>query len=143
MKRIVSRTNLFTAVAGIILALSGAAYADGTTAAATSQKPLKAKGGTLKISEATDVAGVILEPGKYEVKQVNSKAGLAIRFTLFTYDHFAEEAQSPYEWDVVAEVKVTVQPLTSKATHTDLKVASDGRKAIALQIRGNSFEYLF
>jgi hypothetical protein len=142
MKRIVSSTNLFTAVAGIILALSGAAYADGTSAA-TSQKPLKAKGGTLKISEATDVTGVILEPGKYEVKQVNSKAGLAIRFTLFTYNHFAEEAQSPYEWDVVAEVKVAAQPLTSKATHTELKVASDGRKAIALQIRGNSFEYLF
>jgi len=141
--RIVSRTHLFTVLAGILLAFSGVAYPESAAIAAVSQKPPKPKGGTLKISAAADVGGVTLEPGPYEVKQVNSNAGSAIRFTRFNYNHFAEEAQSPYEWEVVAEVKVTMQPLDFKATRTELKLASDGVKAVALRIRGNSFEYLF
>jgi hypothetical protein len=144
-RSIVNRTSLFTAVAGIILALSGVAYANDATAA-SSQKSPKAKKGFLKISASTDVGGVTLEPGEYEVKQVNSPAGPVVRFTSVTvnpYAEYAEESIPPYWWEVVAKVKVTMQPLPSRAAHTELRFASDGRKAIALQIRGNSFDYLF
>jgi hypothetical protein len=150
MKRsIVSRTNLFTAAAGIVLAFSGVAYAVGAAepvAATAYQKAPKAKGGTLTISAATGVGSVTLEPGKYEVKQVNSPAGPVIRFTLVTpnpYAEYAEESLPLSWWEVAAKVKVTMQPLASKATRTELKFAPDGSKAIALQIRGNSVDYLF
>jgi hypothetical protein len=147
MKRsIVSRTNLFTALVGILLVFSLIAYAAGPPAAVASQKPPKAKGGTLKISAAADVGGVTLEPGEYEVKQVNSPAGPVIRFTSVTLNPFAEYAEEslpPYWWEVVAKVKVTMRPLASKATRTELRLAPDGVTAIALQIRGNSVDYLF
>jgi hypothetical protein len=146
MKRsIVSRTNLFTALAGVLLVFSGVAYGNGPVAAASSRLP-KAKGGTLKISAAADVGAVTLEPGEYEVKQVNSPAGPVIRFTSVTLNPFAgyaEESLPPYWREVVAKVKVTMQPLASKATRTELRLASDGLKAVALQIRGNGFDYLF
>ena len=146
MKRsIVSRTNLFTAVVGILLVFSGHAYGNGPIAAA-SQKPPKAKGSTLTISTATDVGSVTLESGEYEVKQVNSPAGPVVRFTSVTlnpYAEYAEESLPRYWREVVAKVKVTIQPLASKATHTELKFASDGSTAVALQIRGNSFDYRF
>ncbi len=144
-RSIVNRTSFFTAVAGIILALSGIAFADGATAV-FSQKSPKAKKGFLKIWASTDVGGVTLEPGEYEVKQVNSSAGPVIRFTSVTLNPFAEyaeEALPPYWWEVIAKVKVTIQPLASKAAHTELRFASDRRKATALQIRGNSLDYLF
>jgi hypothetical protein len=142
---IVSRTNLFTAVAGILLVFSGVAYGNGPVATVSS-KPPKAKAGTLKISVAADVGGVTLEPGEYEVKQVNSPAGPVIRFTSVTLNPFAEYAEEslpPYWWEVVAKVKVTMQPLASKAPRTELRLASDGRKAVALQIRGNGVDYVF
>ena len=144
--RIVSLMHLFTVLTGILLVLSGLAYADGAAVAAVFQKPPKPKGGKLMISVAADVGGVTLEPGEYEVKQVNSPAGTAVRFTSVTlnpYAEYAEESLPPYWREVVAKVKVTMQPLGSKATRTELKLASDGATAVALQIRGNSFEYLF
>jgi hypothetical protein len=143
---LVNRRSLFAALAGIVLALSGVAHAGGAVAAATLQRPPKAKGGTLTISTPAEVGCVALEPGKYEVKQVNSKTGPAIRFTLVTpnpYAEYAEESLPLFWWEVVAKVKVTMQPLASKATRTEMKLAFDGGKAIGLQIRGNSFGYLF
>jgi len=114
--------------------------------ATASSKPPKAHGGTLEISTAADVGGVTLEPGKYEVKQVNSPAGPVIRFTSVTLNPFAEYAEEslpPYWWEVVAKGKVTMQPLASKAPRTELRLASDGRTAVALQIRGNGVDYVF
>jgi hypothetical protein len=146
MKNLASSTRLLPAIAGIVLAFSGIACAvDAAEPVANTayQKAPKAKGGTLTLAAAADVGSVTLEPGKYEVKLVNSKEGPAIRFTLVTYNPFAEEAEPPYEWEVVAKVKVTMQPLASKATRTALRFAPGGSQAIALQIRGNSFDYQF
>jgi hypothetical protein len=142
---IVNRIPLLTALAGIILAFAGLAHA-GAVSTARSEKPQKSKEGTLKIAVATDVGGVTLEPGEYEVKQVNSPAGPVVRFTSVTvnpYAEYAEESLPPYWWEVVAKVKVTMQPLASRAVHTELRFASEGGKAVALQIRGNSYDYLF
>jgi hypothetical protein len=146
---IVNRMALFTALAGIILALAGLAHA-GTVGTQRSQKPQKAKKGTVNITVATDVGGITLEPGEYEVKQVNSATGPVVRFTRFTFNapypiwsESYEGGRPEYDWETVAEVKVTMQPLASTAIRTKLLLASNGDKALGLEIRGNSFDYLF
>ena len=140
--RIANRIPLATALAGIILAFAGIAHA-GAVSTARSEKPQKAKMGTLKITVATDVGGVTLEPVDYEVKQVNSTAGPIVRFTRVTYNPWASEGSPVYEWETVAEVRVTMQSLASKAAHTQLLVASSGYRPIGLEIRGSSYDYMF
>ena len=108
-----------------------------------SQKAEKAKKGTLNIAAATNVGGLRLEPGEYEVKQVDSTAGPVVRFTRYTYDPYAQEGLSAHQWEAVGEAKVTMQALPAKAKHTKLLVASNGDKAIGLEISGNSADYLF
>ena len=51
-----------------------------------SQKAEKVKKGTLKIAAASNIGALRLEPGEYEVKQVNSAAGPVVRFTRYTYN---------------------------------------------------------
>jgi hypothetical protein len=138
----VNRIPLATAIAGIILAFAGLAHA-GAVSTARSEKPQKAKKGMLNITVATEVGGVTLEPGEYEVKQVNSAGGPVVRFTRYTYNPYAQEGLPVHEWEKVAEVKVTMQSLASKAVRTQLLVASNGDKPIGLEIRGNSYDYLF
>ena len=146
---VVNRMRLVTALAGIVLAFAGFAHA-GAVGTSASQKPQKAKKGTLNITVATDVGGITLEPGKYEVKQVNSATGPVVRFTRFTFNapypvwsESYEGGRPEYDWETVAEVKVTMQPLASKTIRTELLLASNGDKALGLEIRGNSFDYLF
>lgn len=140
--RIVNRMPLAAALAGIILAFAGVAHA-GAVSTARSEKLQKAKMGTLKITVATDVGGVTLERGDYEVKQANSTAGPVVRFTRVTYNPWASEGSPVYEWETVAEVRVTMQSLASKAAHTQLLVASNGDRPIGLEIRGSSYDYMF
>ena len=71
---IISRMLFRTAVAGVVLAVAGFAHA-GAVGTQREHNPEKAKKGTLNITVATEVAGITLEPGEYEVKQVNSGAG--------------------------------------------------------------------
>ena len=139
---IVNRIRSFTALAGIVLALAGFAHA-GSVGTPGSQKAEKAKKGTLNIMAATNVGGLRLEPGEYEVKQVNSAAGPVVRFTRYTYNPYAQEGQSVHEWETVGEAKVTMQALDSKAKYTKLRLAANSDKAIGLEIRGNSVDYFF
>jgi hypothetical protein len=139
---IVNRVSLFTALAGIVLQFAGLAHAS-SVGTPSSQKAEKAKKGTLNITAATNVGGLRLEPGEYEVKQVNSAAGPVVRFTRYTYNPYAQEGLSVHEWETVGEAKVTMQALASKAKHTKLALASNSDKAISLEIRGNSADYLF
>lgn len=139
---IINRTSLFTLVAGVVLALTGLAQA-GTVGESASKKAGKTKTGLLNIEAATSVGGVLLEPGEYGVKQVNSANGPVVRITRYTYNPYTQEGLSVYDSETVAEVKVTLQPLASKAARTQLVVDSQGHKPIALEIRGNSFDYLF
>jgi hypothetical protein len=136
---IVNRLRLFTALAGIVVAFAGFAHAG----LAGTQKAEKAKKGTLNIAAATNVGGLRLEPGEYEVKQVNSSTGPVVRFTRYSYNPYAQEGQSVHEWETIGEAKVTTQALASKAEHTKLLLTSNGDKAIGLEIRGNSADYLF
>lgn len=139
---IVNRLALFTALASSVLAFAGLAHA-GAVGTQPSQKAEKAKKGTLKIAAATNVGGLRLEPGEYEVKQVDSAAGPIVRFTRYTYDPYAQEGLSVHHWETVGEAKVTTQALASKAKHTKLLFASNGDKAIGLELSGKSAEYFF
>jgi hypothetical protein len=139
---IVNRIRLFTALAGIVLAFAGFAHA-GPGGTQRSRKAERAKKGTLNIAAATNVGGLRLEPGEYEVKQVNSAAGPAVRFIRYTYNPYAQEGLSVHQWESVGEAKVTMQALASRAKHTKLLVAANGDKAIGLEISGNSTDYLF
>jgi hypothetical protein len=85
----------------------------------------------------------MLEPGEYEVRQVKSANGPVIRFTRYTYAPYAQEGISVHQWDVVGEVRVAVQSQDFKALRTQLLTGSKGHELIGLQIRGNSFQYLF
>jgi hypothetical protein len=140
--RIINRTRLFTALAGVVLAFAGFAHA-GAVGTQRSQKAEKAKKGTLKIAATTIVGGLTLEPGEYEVKQVNSAAGPVLRFTRYTYDPYVQEGLSAHQWQTVGEAKVTMQALASKAKHTELLLVAKGDDAIGVEIRGNSADYLF
>ena len=139
---IVNRIRLFTALAGIVLAFAGFAHA-GAVGTQRSQKAEKTKKGTLNIAATTNVGGLRLEPGDYEVKQVNSAAGPVVRFTRYTYNPYAQEGLSVHQWETVGEAKVTMQALASKTKHTKLLVASNSDKVIGLEISGNSANYLF
>jgi hypothetical protein len=139
---IVDRIRFFTALAGIVFAFAGLAHA-GAVRTQRSQKAERAKKGTLNIAAATNVGGVRLEPGEYEVRQVNSAAGPVVRFTRYIYNPYAQEGLSVHQWETVGEAKVARQALASKAKHTKLLLASNGDKAIGLEISGNSADYLF
>jgi len=139
---IVNRIRLFTALAGIVFAFAGFAHA-GAVGTQRSQKAEKAKKGTLNIAAATNVGGLRLEPGEYEVKQVNSAAGPVVRFTRYTYNAYAQEGLSVHQWETVGEAKVTMQALASTAKHTKLLVAANGDQTIGLEISGNRADYLF
>lgn len=139
---IVNRTRVFTAVVAIMLAFAGLAHA-GVVSKEQPKKAEKAKKGTLIIAVATELEGVTLEPGEYEVKQKNTKNGPVVGFTKYTYNPYAQEGQSVHQWDVVAQVRVTMQPLDAKAERTQLLSGSNSGKPTGLEIRGNSFQYMF
>jgi hypothetical protein len=138
MKHMVNRVSLFTVLAGIVLTLSGLAHGE-----CLSHQAKRSKKGTLKIMAATEIGGVTLEPGEYEVKQVRSKTGPLVRFSRFTDHAYAPEGVLRFDWETVAEVKVTLQQLCSRANRTELLLASDNHRPIGLEIRGNSVDYLF
>jgi hypothetical protein len=135
---IVTRMPFIAALATIILTLAVFAHADDSV-----QRSHKQKKGTLSTTVATEVGPVTLQPGDYEVKEVDSQSGPFLRFTKVTENYQAQEGLPVYDWEVVAEVKCTVEPLASKPTHTGFLLASDTGKATGLEIRGSSAKYLF
>jgi hypothetical protein len=131
--------SFVTALAVMVLTLAGFAQAG----AIGMECSHKAKKGTLITTMATTIGGVTLEPGEYEVKQVNSKKGRVVRFTRYTYNPYTQEAVSPHEWETVAEVKITLRAADSVAARTELLVDSNTNQPIGLQVRGNNYDYLF
>jgi hypothetical protein len=141
-QRMKYHTPMFAALVATILALAGFAHA-GAVGTSRVQKAPKSAKGTLNITEATDVGGVTLPPGEYEVKQVNSRGEPVVRFTRYSFKPWVPEGLSEYDWETIAEVTVNMKPLPNPAERSELLVAEDGGKALGLQIRGSSFEYLF
>ena len=139
---IVNRMRIVTALAGAVLVFAGFAHA-GAVGTQRSQQAEKSKKGTLIIAAATEIGGLTLEPGEYEVKQVNAASGPVVKFVKYTYNPYAQEGLSVHQWDEAGKVRVTLQSMDSKAARTELLTAADSDKPVGLQIRGNSFQYLF
>ncbi|MGI9101781.1 MAG: hypothetical protein ACR2IF_04980 [Terriglobales bacterium] len=132
--RILRPARLMVALTVVALALATFAHAD-----AASRKTK----GKLNITAPTEVAGITLSPGYYEVKEINSASGTLLRFTRVTENLSAQEGQPIYEWEKVAEVRVTAEPLTASATRTGFLLAAEANRAVGLEIRGNNMDYHF
>jgi hypothetical protein len=126
-------------LAALICMTAGVTQADTTSA----DRHHAGKKGTVKIWSATVAGDVTLQPGDYEVRQVRSREGDSVEFTRVWRNDFSPEGVSPYEREVVARVKCTLQPVAETPKLTRLMSASNGSQAIGLEIRGSRFEYLF
>jgi hypothetical protein len=123
-----------------VLALAGFANA----AAMSSGHSHKEKKGTMTITTPVDVGGITLQPGDYEVKEVDSPSGPVVEFVHVFEDFTVMDSGRPlYDREVVGQVKVTEQVLSSLPKHTQLQLAPNTADPIALQIRGNEVEYMF
>src|ERR1700676_5030869 len=101
----------------------------------------KAKKGNMNITASTEVGGIVLQPGDYEVKEVNSPTGPVVEF-VHLFDNFtAQEGLPVHDQEVVGQVSVTEQALSSPPKHTQLQLASNSANVIALEIRGDDVEY--
>ena len=139
---IINGTRFVAALACAFLGFAGFVHAK----AASTQQLYNAehpKKGTLNVAVRTVVSGLTLAPGEYEVRQVKSAHGPVVRFTRYTYDPYAQEGVSAHQWEVVGEVRVAVQSQDFKALRTQLLTGPTSNIVIGLQIRGNSFQYLF
>jgi len=124
----------------VILALATFANAD----AMHSAHSHKGKKGTLKITVPTDVGGIVLQPGDYEVKEVESPSGPVVEF-VHLFDNFTvgDSGLPVHEQEIVGQVKVSEQALSSRPKHTQLQLASNTAEAVALEIRGDDVAYEF
>ena len=132
-----TRAAIIGTMAAVMFAFS--AFAHAATANVNSHK---GKTGTLKITAPTEVGGVLLEPGTYEVKP--RKHGTVMEFARWNQNPYAQEGLPVWTRDVVASIPATPQMLSSASGTTELLLASaDSAKATGLQIRGDSAEYGF
>ena len=133
------RAAIVATMAAVMFAMNGFAHAD--------VKNVSWRQGnreTLKIAAPTEVGGVLLPPGAYEVKVKNSATGAVVEFARWTYDPNAAEGLPMYTREALASVKALPQAATSASARTGLLLASgDSGKAVGLQIRGDSVDYLF
>jgi len=134
LSTITKRGHIFAALFAVILALAGFANAANSH---------KGKEGSLKITAPTEVGGVILPPGDYEVRETNSPSGPVVEFVHMVRNEQASELMQAEEEEVVARVKYTEQALSSPPKHTQLQIAPNTTDAIALEIRGNAVNHLF
>lgn len=125
------------ALFAVVLALAGFANADGMS------HSHKAKKGHFTITAPTEVGGVTLQPGNYEVREVNSASGPVVEFVHQFRNELASELVQADEEEVVARVNFTAKALSSPPKQTQLISASDGPDVASLEIRGNAVRYEF
>jgi hypothetical protein len=137
LKSIVTRAIVAATVAAVLFTITGSAHA-------SIGSRHKDNHGTLKITVPTEVSGILLQPGEYQVKAKNTATGAMVEITRWNYDPYASEGLPVYTSEVVATVKALPQQATSASARTGLLLANgDSGKAIGLQFRGNNVEYVF
>ena len=128
------------ALFAVVLALATFANA----AAMPSDHSHKGKKGSMKITAPTEVGGILLQPGDYQVQEINSPSGPVVQFVHLWEDYTVmDSGRSVYNQELVGEVKATEQVLSALPKHTQLQLAPNTTDAIALEIRGSDVEYLF
>lgn len=115
----------------VMVALAGAAHAEGHH---------KSKKGSLKITAPTQAGDVLLQPGDYTVREVNTNDGPVMEFALQTFDPTLGDGLSPYGEEVVARVKSSEQALSAPPKQTHLQL--DAANVVAVEIRGEAVEYV-
>lgn len=137
IRSMVTRAAIIGTTAAVLFAFGGIAHAQMANA-----NSHKGKTGSLKITVPTEVGGVLLQPGDYQVKP--RKGGTVIEFARWNENPYAPESLPVWTRDVVVTVPAMPQMLTSKPDQTELLLASAGSaKATGLQIRGDNAEYGF
>lgn len=139
LKSVATRAAIVATMVAVMFAITGFAHADVIPASWHSGNR-----GTLKLAAPTQVGGVLLPPGAYEVKVKNTQTGAVIEFARWTEDPYAAEGLPVHTREVIARVKALPQAGTSASARTGLLLAyGDSGKAVGLQIRGQNVDYLF
>jgi hypothetical protein len=131
-------------LATLIVVASVMLTADSAQAAtARSNKVLKT---TIHLRTASQIGNTTLSPGKYRVKITPASIGSGdptVQFSI-AYNPYGEEGFPPFEEEVVLTVQASMVDLRAPAASTELiPTSADNNKASALEIRGNSTEYVF
>lgn len=139
IRSIVTRAAIIGTVAAVMFALGGIAHAEAANASSH-----KGKTGTLKVTAPTEVGGVLLQPGNYEVKPRKSPTGAVIEFALWSENPYAQEALPVWSREVIASIPAVPQMLSAAPSTTGLLLEpADSAKATGLQIRGDNQQYGF
>ncbi len=101
---------------------------------------------TVNVRTAIEIADTTLSPGKYRVEITpasDSSSDPTVQF-LIVYNPYGDENNPPYEEEVALTVQASKKDLGAPAARTELILTpGDSTKATALEIRGNSTEYVF
>ncbi len=101
---------------------------------------------TINLRTATQIGNTTLSPGKYRVKimPASDRSGdPTVQFSIL-YNPYGDAFNPPYDEVVVLTVQASMVDLRAPAASTELiPISGDDNKASALEIRGNSTEYVF
>jgi hypothetical protein len=131
-------------LATLIVVASVMLTADSAQAAtARSNKVLKT---TIHLRTTSQIGNTTLSPGNYRVKITPASSGSGdptVQFSI-AYNPYGEEGFPPFEEEVVLTLQASMVDLRAPAASTELiPTSADSNKASALEIRGNSIEYVF
>ncbi len=100
--------------------------------------------GKLKLTAGTEVGGVVLPRGEYQVEVRKAGEGATVEFARWNYNPYAQEGLPVWDLEVMATVPAQPHALNLDAAQTGLLFASAGKgKAVALRISGSNVEYGF
>ena len=144
MNRKSTLSLVLTALATLIVTASVMLTASSAQAAtARSNKVLKT---TIHLRTTSQIGNTTLSPGKYRVKITPASSGSGdptVQFSI-AYNPYGDDFNPPYEEEVVLTVQASMVDLRAPAASAELMPTSaDSNKASALEIRGNSIEYVF
>jgi hypothetical protein len=145
MNRKLTLSLVLTTLATLIVTASvmlGASSAQ----AATPHNNNKVVKTSINLRTATQIGNTTLSPGKYRVKIIpaSDRSGdPTVQFSIL-YNPYGDDFNPPYEEVVVLTVQASMVDLRAPAASTELiPTSGDDNKASALEIRGNSKEYVF
>ena len=101
---------------------------------------------TIKLRTATQIGNTTLSPGKYRVKIISASdrsGDPTVQFSIL-HNPYGDDFNPPYDEVIVLTLQASMVDLRAPAASTELiPTSGDDNKASALEIRGNSTEYVF
>ena len=100
---------------------------------------------TISLRTATQIGNTTLSPGKYRVKITpasDASGDPTVQFSIL-HNPYGDDFNPPYDEVVILAVQASTVDLRAPAVSTELiPTSGDNNKATALEIRGNSTEYV-